>query len=59
MTVGKYCRTDQQDRWGGTGSPDGKTVLEADDDAAQAVLGEGWRILTAKEFEALAWWCNH
>ena len=59
MTVGKYCRTDQQDRWGGTGSPDGKTVLEADDDAAQAVLGEGWRIPTAKEFEALAWWCNH
>ena len=58
-TVSKYCPSDQADRWGGSGSPDGKTVLELEDDAARAVFGEGWRMPTAKEFEALAWWCNH
>ena len=59
QTVSKYCPSDQADRWGGSDSPDGKTVLEPEDDAARAVLGEGWRMPTAKEFEALAWWCNH
>ena len=58
-TVSKYCPSDQADRWGGSGSPDGKTVLDPEDDAARAVFGEGWRMPTAKEFEALAWWCNH
>lgn len=59
QTVSKYCPSDQADRWGGSGSPDGKTVLDPEDDAARAVLGEGWRMPTAKEFEVLAWWCNH
>ena len=60
MKFTKYCLTDDQaNRWGGSGSPDGKTVLELEDDAARAVFGEGWRMPTAKEFEALAWWCNH
>ena len=57
MTVSKYCPT--SDRWGGSGSPDGRTVLELDDDVARAVMGEGWRMPTPKEFEALAWWCDH
>ena len=59
MTVKKYCPSGQASRWGGSGSPDGKSVLEVGDDAARAVFGEGWRMPTAKEFEALAWWCNH
>lgn len=59
MTVSKYCPSEGSDRWGGSGSPDGKVVLDIEDDAARAVFGEGWRMPTAKEFEALAWWCNH
>ena len=60
MKFTKYCLADDPgSRWGGSGSPDGKTVLELEDDAARAVFGEGWRMPTAKEFEALAWWCNH
>ena len=59
MTVKKYCTSGSSDRWAGSGSPDGKVVLELEDDAARAVFGEDWRMPTAKEFEALAWWCNH
>ena len=59
-TVSKYCPSSQTNVWGGgSGSPDGKTVLELEDVAARAVFGEGWRTPMAKEFEALAWWCNH
>lgn len=37
---------------------DGKTVLEAEDDAATANLGNGWRTPTAKEFKELREKCT-
>ena len=49
----KYCPTDMTDSWAGTGSPDDKLVLEADDDAATAILGSGWRMPTDAEWNAL------
>ena len=47
----KYC-TDQK-YWGGEGDPDGKTVLEPEDDAATVHWGDGWRTPTWIEWKEL------
>lgn len=49
----KYCLKANTDCWDGEGSPDGKTVLDPEDDAAHVQLGGKWRIPTMKEMEAL------
>ena len=49
----KYCLKANTDCWDGEGSPDGKTVLDQEDDAAHVQLGGKWRIPTMKEMEAL------
>lgn len=49
----KYCPEDQTDFWGGTGTPDGKTVLDLADDAARANWGDSWRLPTDKEYSEL------
>ncbi len=49
----KYCPTGKQSYWAGSGSPDGKLVLDLKDDAAHAKLGGNWRMPTLKEWLAL------
>ncbi|MBR1574170.1 MAG: Ig domain-containing protein [Bacteroidales bacterium] len=49
----KYCNKANTDCWDGEGSPDGKTVLDPEDDAAHVQLGGKWRMPTMKEMEAL------
>lgn len=49
----KYCPSDKTDYWGGTGSPDGKTVLELEDDAARVNWGGSWRMPTDAEWTEL------
>lgn len=49
----KYCLASKTDYWDGEGSPDGKTVLDPEDDAAHVQLGGKWRMPTLKEMEAL------
>ena len=48
----KYCPTDKPDYWAGGGTPDGKLVLDAADDAA-ASYGTGFRMPTLDEWQAL------
>ena len=40
------------------GTPDGKTVLEAEDDAATVILGGAWRMPTLEEFQELQDYCS-
>ena len=49
----KYCPTDKADYWDGTGSPDGKTVLDPEDDVAHVKLGGKWRMPTDAEWTEL------
>ncbi|MBR1510281.1 MAG: Ig domain-containing protein [Bacteroidales bacterium] len=49
----KYCLASNTDYWDGEGTPDGKTVLDPEDDAAHVQLGGKWRMPTRKEMEAL------
>ena len=49
----KYCPTDKTDYWDGTGSPDGKEVLDPEDDVAHVKLGGKWRMPTDAEWTAL------
>ena len=49
----KYCLKANTDCWDGEGSPDGKTVLDPEDDAAHVQLGGKWRMPTMKEMDAL------
>lgn len=50
----KYCPTGKQLYWAGSGSPDGKLVLDIGDDVANKKLGGNWRMPTLKELQALA-----
>ena len=52
----KYCPTNKADYWDGMGSPDGKTVLDLEDDAAHANWGGTWRMPTDAEWTEL--WNN-
>ena len=49
----KYCSSDNADYWAGEGSPDGKTVLDPEDDAAHVLLGGKWRLPTREEMREL------
>lgn len=54
----KYCPTDYTDYWDGTGTPDGKTVLDLEDDAAYANWGGTWRMPTGSEWYELLTGCQ-
>ena len=59
----KYCPTDKTDYWDGEGTPDGKAVLDLEDDAARANWSGTWRMPTDEEWtelrESCAWeWTN-
>lgn len=54
----KYCPTDKTDYWNGSGSPDGKTVLDPEDDVAHVKLGGKWRIPTDAEWRELQTNCT-
>lgn len=49
----KYCPTNMTDYWDGAGTPDGKTVLDLEDDAARANWGGTWRMPTDAEWTEL------
>ena len=49
----KYCPSNKADYWDGAGSPDGKIVLDLEDDAARANWGGSWRMPTKTEWEEL------
>ena len=53
----KYCPTNKTSYWDGEGSPDGKTVLEPEDDAAHVSLGGKWRMPTDEEWTELRTKC--
>lgn len=53
ITLTKYCLSDGAAYWGGSGSPDGKTDLEIEDDAAIANWGGSWRMPTPSEWKEL------
>lgn len=55
--VTKYCPANQSDFWIGQGSPDGKTVLDPEDDAARANWGGIWRMPTKAEQDELISYC--
>lgn len=57
-TLTKYCRAGDAKYWAGTGDPDGKTVLDPEDDVAHVRLGKKWRMPTNEEFNALQENCN-
>lgn len=47
--ITKYCDLQGNSYWVGMGSPDMKGLLDKEDDAAYAILGEGWRVPTHAE----------
>lgn len=57
-TLTKYCPTEKPNNWAGAGSPDGKTVLDPEDDAACAILGGNWRMPTYAELAELRTECT-
>lgn len=58
----KYMPQDVEDYylkfWDGVGEPDGKTVLEKEDDAASQTLGGKWRMPIIQEMEELRSRCT-
>ena len=58
-TLIKYCPSDKAEYWDAyAGEPDNKTVLDAEDDAARAVLGEGWRMPSYDDMKELYTNCS-
>lgn len=49
----KYCPASMASYWDGAGIPDGKTVLDPEDDAAYVNLGGNWRMPTDDEWTEL------
>ena len=49
----KYCPADKTDYWDDTGTPDSKTVLDPEDDAAHVNWGGNWRMPTDAEWTEL------
>mgnify|MGYP002621238573 CR=1 FL=1 len=49
----KYVPTDKTDYWNASGSPDNKTTLKQEDDAAYVALGESWKMPTKENWEEL------
>lgn len=56
--LSKYCTTERYDLWAGVGVPDGKTVLDPEDDAAYVHLGGKWRMPTREECDELIGNCT-
>ena len=54
----KYCPADKTDYWDGEGTPDGKTSLDLEDDAAWANLGGTWRMPTDADWTELRTECT-
>lgn len=54
----KYCQADNTYYWDGEGEPDGKTVLDYEDDAAHVILGGKWRMPTRAEQDDLRTKCT-
>ena len=54
----KYVPSDKSTYWSGAGSPDNKTVLDAEDDAATANWGAPWRTPTDAEWTELRTKCT-
>ena len=54
----KYCPTDESSYWNGEDSPDGKTVLDPEDDVAYVKLGNRWRMPTDAEWTELRTKCT-
>ena len=55
-TLTKYCRTNEL--WDGAGSPDNKSRLDPEDDAAHVKLGGKWRMPTEAEWTELEEKCQ-
>ena len=53
LKLTKYCPSDQAGYWDGAGSPDEKTVLDPEDDAAHVNWGGSWRMPTDAEWVEL------
>ena len=53
----KYCPVNMTEYWDGEGVPDGKTVLDLEDDAARANWGGNWRMPTDEEWTELREGC--
>ena len=52
--VTRYCPGDKSSSWAGSGTPDGFTALQFDDDVAlQRLKGSRWRVPTFAEVQAL------
>ncbi len=56
--VTKYCPAGLDIYWGMEGDPDGKTIIDPDDDAATVALGSPWRIPTEEEWNELESQCT-
>lgn len=55
----KYCPAESvYASWYGEGTPDGKTMLDPEDDAAHVVLGGKWRMPTVEEQDELVAKCT-
>ena len=54
----KYVPSNQASYWSGAGSPDNRTVLDAEDDAATANWGAPWRTPTDAEWTELRTKCT-
>ena len=52
-TQKKYCQSDNSNYWGLSGSPDGKIVLDPEDDVAHVNWGGDWRMPTDEEWTEL------
>ena len=62
--VTKYCPAGLHNCWAGEDAPDGKTIIDPDEDAATVKLGGAWRIPTEEEWKELisgcTWtWADH
>lgn len=55
----KYCAANESNLWDGVGAPDGKTILDSEDDAAHVNLGSLWRMPSYKEMKELVDNCTH
>ena len=55
--VNKYCPVAETEYWDGGGTPDGKTILDLEDDAARANWGGTWRMPTDEEWTELRECC--
>ena len=51
--VTRYCPGDNSASWGGSGNPDGLSVLQSADDVARQKIGKKWRMPTFDEIKAL------